>query len=66
MTTAQMLHVWVEIADGRGHHGAFLRSFADAYTRADPDNVSLLWEASSQLIEKYELKKYLDNFDEAQ
>jgi hypothetical protein len=51
-------HIFVEIANGRGQHGGFLCSFAEAVQRADPENLAML----RHVIEKYGLEKYLDNF----
>jgi hypothetical protein len=62
LSSAKVRHVWIEIANGRGAHGSFLRSFAEAMLRADDANWELLRGPSNSLIWKYELDKYLDNF----
>ena len=36
-------------------HGGFLRTFADAYLKADNSNKRILWSAWTRLIEKYQL-----------
>lgn len=64
LSDSELLHIYVEVADGRGGHGDFLKSFAQAVMRADHSNFSLL-RAPAALIElKYGLRKYLDNFTE--
>lgn len=55
-------HVFVEVAQGRGKHGDFLRTFAEALMRADAENFSLLRATALDMIEKYDLMKYLDSF----
>ncbi len=62
MSNEEILHIYVEIATGRGRHGGFLVSFAEALTRADPSNFDLVRPTALQLIAKYERGKYLDNF----
>lgn len=59
---ARLLHIWTEVSLGRGLHGAFLRSFADSYIRADSLNLELVRSAAQALVVKYSLDKYLDNF----
>jgi hypothetical protein len=63
MKDAEILHIFVEIAAGRGNHGDFLKSFAAAVERADDSNFALIRPIAEILIEKYELKKYLDAFE---
>lgn len=58
----QLLHIFVEIVQGRGQHGGFLRSFAEAFSNADAENRIILQQAAERLIEKYKLQKYLSNF----
>jgi len=55
----QLHYIMVEVANGRGNHGDFLRSFADAMVRADAGNLSILREAAWKLVDKYGLEKYL-------
>lgn len=55
-------HIFVEIANGRGGHGGFLCCFAEAVQRADPENLSMLRATALDVIDKYALEKYLDNF----
>lgn len=62
MTDDQLRHIFVEIADGRGNHGSFVRSFAVAYMWADEGNKMILREAAKTLVNKYSLDKYLDNY----
>ena len=62
MSDAQLLHIFADIANGRGQHGGFLRSFAEAVIRADPPNFAMLRPAMKALIEKYSLDRYLDTF----
>ena len=65
MRDAEILHIFVEIAGGRGKHGDFLKSFAAAVARADDANFALMRPVAEGLIEKYELKKYLDTLEAA-
>jgi hypothetical protein len=58
----QILHIFVEIANGGGRHGAFLVSFAESIMRADDHNFAILRPAARELIQKYDLAKYLGNF----
>jgi len=62
LTDAQVLHIFVEIMNGRNYHGSFLRAFADAVLRADDSNLQVIRPAALALISKYNLDKYLDNF----
>jgi hypothetical protein len=59
----RMLHIWVEVCDGRGEHGNFLMAFAQTFCWADYPNQMILFDASRSLIAKYGLDQYLDNFD---
>jgi hypothetical protein len=61
---AQLRHIFVEVSLGRGRHGDFLKSFAQAVLRADPDNFALIRPAATMLVVKYMLRDYLDNFTE--
>jgi hypothetical protein len=62
MNDAELLHIFVEVALGRGRHGDFLKAFADAVSRADGENFALLRPVAQMIIKKYELDRYLDNF----
>ena len=64
ITADEIRHIFVEIYNGRGNHGSFLRKFADAYLQADALNVVILHDVSQKIIAKYNLDKYLDNFAE--
>jgi len=59
---AKLLHIWTEVGLGRGRHGGFLRSFAEAYCRADPANLELVRAAAQALVVKYSLDAYLDTY----
>jgi hypothetical protein len=62
MTQEEILHIFVEVANGRGHHGSFLRAFASAVAHADDANIRILTPSAEVLIKKYGLEKYLDTF----
>lgn len=62
MRDDQILHVFVEIANGRGRHGSFLQNFADTIIAADPSNFALMRPTAMLVIGKYDLDKYLDNY----
>ncbi len=62
MSNDEIHHIFVEIALGRGRHGSFILSFAEAVMNADPANFDLVRPTAVKLIEKYQLGKYLDNF----
>jgi hypothetical protein len=64
MDEARLRHIWIEVASGRGRHGDFLKSFGDAYSRADYGNIAILHDAAVKLVLKYGLENYLDNFEE--
>jgi hypothetical protein len=49
--------IWVNVLNGVGKHGDFLKSFAQAFTRADSDNKLILLIASTTLILKYHLSE---------
>jgi len=57
MTTENMRCVWLNVTNGVGAHGDFLKTFGLAYVRADEDNKIKLYSASIALIEKYDLNK---------
>ncbi len=61
-TGHQLHYIYREIAFGRGGHGSFLRAFSDAYIRADGENKDLLDAAANNIVKKYRLNQYLDNF----
>jgi hypothetical protein len=63
MTDQEILHVYVEIASGRGRHGGFLLAFAEAVVRADSSNFMLMRPVALLLMSKYGLEKYLENFN---
>jgi hypothetical protein len=60
----ELRHIYLEIANGRGQHGSFLRSFAEAYLRADPEDQKYLYKTACLFVEKYSLDRYLSNFEE--
>jgi hypothetical protein len=64
LTSAQLLHIYVEVAQGRGRHGHFLRAFAGAVSRADHANFVLLTPVAIMFASQYHLTDYLDNFTE--
>ena len=47
--------IYREIAAGRGDHGDFVRSFAEAIIRADDENLDLLMNSALALVRKYNL-----------
>lgn len=49
--------IWINVQNGVGKHGDFLKSFGAAYTRADMANKGTLAGASRALIVKYDLSK---------
>ena len=64
MTDAELRHIFVEIFNGRGNHGSFLRAFAEAFILADMDNWHLLRPAARAIAGKYHLTDYLDTFQQ--
>jgi hypothetical protein len=62
VTDQELLHIYVEVASGRGNHGSFLTSFATTVAYADPENFILLRSAARTLVDKYRLADYLDNY----
>jgi hypothetical protein len=62
MSNDEIHHIFVEVATGRGRHGGFVMSFAQAVMHADPSNFELVRPTAMDLIAKYELHRYLDNF----
>lgn len=63
LSNAEILHISVEVMNGRGRHGEFLASFAEAVIRADHVNMETLRAPAIALIERYKLEKYLDTFE---
>jgi hypothetical protein len=73
MTDQEILHVYVEIASGRGRWGGrkllpdpfdgFLLAFAEAVVRADSSTFMLMRPVALLLMSKYGLEKYLENFN---
>jgi hypothetical protein len=55
-------HIFVEVVDGRGRHGDFLKKYAAAFLQADDENALLLKVSALMLIKKYHLDAYLDNY----
>src|ERR1019366_5889034 len=62
LTNAQILHIFVEIMNGRNNHVSFLRAFADAVSRADDSNFQTIRPSALALISKYGLGSFLHNF----
>lgn len=62
----QLLHIFVEVSQGRGKHGSFVTAVANAYVNADGSNRLLILDAAKAVVQKYGLEKYLDNFEENQ
>jgi hypothetical protein len=60
MEQQRLRYIWVEVHNGRGNHGDFLRAFASAYVRADPPNEYILRPAAEALVAKYNLQTYGD------
>lgn len=63
LTNEQLLHIFREIRGGRGQHGSFLSAFATAMVSADYSNLYLMRSTAQGLVDKYQLEKYLDNWD---
>jgi hypothetical protein len=63
ITDKELMHIYLEIAGGRGNHGGFLVAFAQAYIRADDQNLFILRSAAVTLAAKYHLVDYLDNYE---
>ncbi len=62
MTNDEIHHIFVEVAMGQHRHTPFLLSFATAVMHADPSNFDLVRPTALDLIAKYDLHRYLDNF----
>lgn len=62
MTDSELRHIYVEIFNGRGNHGSFLRAFSEAFLLADMDNWHLMKPAAIAIAGKYQLLDYLDTF----
>lgn len=52
---AEQETIWRNVLNGIGEHGGFLRSFGEAFVRADLFNKALLNYASLRLIQTYAL-----------
>lgn len=52
-----MQRIWLNVSNGVGKHGDFLKTFALAYVRADEDNKVKLYSASIAFIEKYKFNE---------
>lgn len=63
LSDGEILHVFVEVLQGRGRHGDFLKSLAEAVARADTSNFELIRPALCSVIEKYGFRNYLDTFE---
>lgn len=53
----RLLEIFTDIAAGERNHGDFLKSFAEAYVRADPGNLVILMPTAFQLVRKYQLNE---------
>jgi hypothetical protein len=62
VTDAELRYIYVEIFNGRGNHGQFLRAFSEAFCLADSQNWALMRKCAERLVIKYNLMKYLDTF----
>jgi hypothetical protein len=62
VTDSELRHIFVEIFNGRGNHGSFLRAFAEAFLLADMDNWHLMRGSARAIVGKYQLTDYLDTF----
>lgn len=62
LTDEQLLHIYKAVANGRGAHGDFLKSFAETMIRADYENFAMLRVIAQFLVTKYSLAEYLDNY----
>lgn len=63
LSDAEIRHIFVEVSEGRGNCGDFMIGVAAAVRYADPFNFELIREAACSVIDKYELRKYLDTFE---
>jgi hypothetical protein len=59
LTDEEVRYIFVEIAGGRGGHGGFLTSYAQAVANADAENLLVTRQTSLAIIQKHDLKKYL-------
>ena len=62
LSDGEILHIFVEVSNGRGRQGDFLRSLANAIVHADTANFELIKDAACSVIEKYDLRRYLDTY----
>lgn len=60
LTDAEIRMICIEIANGRGNHGGFLRSLADTVLRADPQNFQHVRDGAAAVLDAYSLRHYLD------
>jgi hypothetical protein len=66
MNDQELKHIYIEILNGRGNRGSFLRAFAEAYCWADEENLIILRSAAYTIAAKYNLLDYLDNYEVSQ
>jgi hypothetical protein len=67
MTNEQLRYIFLEIINGRGNHGSFLRAFSEALILADDENFAMMKGIAVLLVEKYNLYSYLEEkTDESQ
>lgn len=59
LSDEELADVYAAVNRGEGDHGSFLRSFAEAFCRADRDNVILLRPAALAFVAQYGLARYL-------
>lgn len=57
-TIERLREIWGAVAGGEGERGSFLVAFGLAFIRADPENVLMLLDAATRLVQKYELSEY--------
>lgn len=61
----QIKHIFVEVALGRGRHGGFLRSIADAVQHADHRNFGMMRPLLKVWIRDSGLDQFLDTYQPA-
>lgn len=62
LTDSELTHIYLKISNGRGNHGDFLRTFAEALLRADSENFQIMRKAAYAISVKYNLSVYLDTY----
>ncbi len=62
MKDQEIIHIFTEIVCGHGQHVAFVLTFAELVTRADPSHFHLVRPQALWLIAEYDLGKHLANF----